>query len=515
MAGTPSHMSPEQTRGNEPLDGRTDVYSLGVTLYEAITGEVPFHGALHMVLQQVCDDEPRPPRRLNDQVPRDLETICLKAMAKEPARRYATARDFAEDLRRWQDGEPIRARPLGPLGPLGRLGRWCRRNTRLAVLVASVVGPLILLTVISTAAAVRISREQVRTLEERQAARDHYNLALETLNSLVFNVNEKLGSRPGTLKLKSEILETARNGLERIARSSEADSAPDRDAVVAHQQLGDLLFALGRTPEARQAYEKSRDLARTLVNTSTGSVQPRRDLALSYDKLGNLLRYNNEIEGTEANFRQAIAIREQLIQGNRQDPEVLRDLTVSIDNIGLIHLRRGEFAEAMAQFRRALALIDQYGSTYPSHTKVMADYEYTYRQLAASCLMSDWTAGAEYSRKALESIQAVVAAEPEESWWCKKLAIDQSTVAAAKILLGDFAEAEAQYRKAMEVSQALLIAEPADAENQRNVAVAPPHAGRLRAPWPPDRRSSDALRKVSGDLRAARRVGPWLKPEAE
>ena len=245
----------------------------------------------------------------------------------------------------------------------------------------------------------------------------------------------------------------------------------NRAAVVAHDQLGDLLFALGRTPEARRAYEKSRDLAVTLVQASPGSIQPLRDLALAYDKVGNLLRWNNDIEGTEANFRKAIAIREQLIHDNASDPEILRDLTVSVDNIGLIHLRRAEHAEAMAQFQRALALIEKYASSYPSHTKVLADYEYTYRQLATACLMSNWTAAAEYSRKALESAQAVVAADPEETWWRKKLAIDHDTVANAMMILGDHAAANANDRKAMEVRQALRIAEPADAENQRNVAV--------------------------------------------
>ena len=78
-------------------------------------------------LHQVLHDEPRPPRRLNDRIPRDLETICLKAMAKEPARRYATAQDLADDLRRWLDGEPIQARPVGPFE---RSWRWCRRNPR-------------------------------------------------------------------------------------------------------------------------------------------------------------------------------------------------------------------------------------------------------------------------------------------------------------------------------------------------------------------------------------------------
>jgi serine/threonine-protein kinase len=132
--GTPSYMAPEQAEGrNREIGPRVDIYGLGTILYEALTGQPPFKAAtLLETLEQVCSREPTFPPHTVSRVPRDLETICLKCLEKESSKRYTSALEMAEDLRRYLAGEPIAARPSGPWE---RVGRWARRRPAVALLL--------------------------------------------------------------------------------------------------------------------------------------------------------------------------------------------------------------------------------------------------------------------------------------------------------------------------------------------------------------------------------------------
>jgi serine/threonine protein kinase len=301
LAGTPAYMSPEQVQASEHLDGRTDVYSLGMTLYEALTGKNPFHGAAHVVLQQVLAEEPRPPRQLDDRIPRDVETICLKALAKEPNRRYQTAAEFAEDLRRWQRGEPVRARPTGRVE---RLWRWCRRRPRVAALSAALV--IAILTGLGG------------ILWERQRG-----------------------------------------------KASAAAALAKSDQAVKLTGLAWSYLLNGRAAEAEKAYREAIALLKetaaanpTLLVHQLRLVTARNGLALSCQLLGR----TSEARST---LQTALATAEELVHTHPEVPEAIVNLVVCQLNFGHLLTQEGNAEAALAWHGKALDAIDRFVKSQP------------------------------------------------------------------------------------------------------------------------------------------------------
>jgi serine/threonine-protein kinase len=242
VVGTPDYMAPEQTRGRADDAGHlVDQHALGAVLYELLTGRPPFRGATPSdTIEQVRTQEPVPPTRLRPGVPRDLETICLKCLQKEPRRRYADADALADDLDRFLDGRPVLARPISHVE---HLGRWCRRNPRVAILAAAVLVLLVTVVTTSIAFAAHLARahraaiaafrgecqkslellsdKQHAELSAEQATRqsrlaqDQATRARDALAGLLLRVRS-LEDRPDLLDAKRELLRKATAALDAL-----------------------------------------------------------------------------------------------------------------------------------------------------------------------------------------------------------------------------------------------------------------------------------------------------------
>jgi serine/threonine protein kinase len=280
VLGTPSYMAPEQAEGKSDVGAVADVYALGAILYELLTGRPPFQGATPLeTLEQVRHQEPVPPRHFQPGVPRDLETICLKCLQKEPARRYASAGALADDLLRFRQGRPVQARPVSAAQ---RTWRWARRNPLWASTLAGIAGLLLAVAVGASWMTWKLNMALEASRVEQENAKEAEK---DTRAFADFLTNRVLAaSRPEGVQEGIGVNVTMAEALEKADAHMDSVFAdrPKAEAE-ARQAIGVTWRNLGRFPEAIRNLRRALDLRQeALGSDATETLFTKNSLAMAY-----------------------------------------------------------------------------------------------------------------------------------------------------------------------------------------------------------------------------------------
>ena len=350
--GTLVFASPEQVAGrNSEIDSRTDLYSLGMLLYFVLCGRLPWPTdvPLPMLMNTIQFSRPLPPSEFRADIDHDLELIILKAVATSPEQRYQSAGEFAADLKRWQNNEPVEARPTTTSY---RIRKFAQRHK--ALVTATGLAACLLLA--STAI---ITVLYVRALHAEQRAQDNLADVRGLANTLLFGVHNRIDNLPGSLEAREFIITSALAYLKKMENAAEDDPAFLREIAEGYMQVGDLqgkIFAanLGQSTNAAASYQKAHDMLQPLAAMYPEDIDIQLAYIKSHEKLGDSFFIMQDFDAAIDQYQQAFDRVKALLNEHPTHRNVRRDniqLSIGLTNI---KMKMGLIDEAEDHIQYAL-----------------------------------------------------------------------------------------------------------------------------------------------------------------
>ena len=507
---TPGYASPEQVRG-EAITTVSDVYSLGALLYEMLTGAPPHRFSSKtptatQIAKAVCEEEPMRPSiaaaepDLRRSLRGDLDTILLRALAKVPVRRYRGAGQMGDDLRRYLENRPVRARPDSFVY---RSGKFLRRNrtatAAAALMLLSLVGG-----VIATARQAHIANR------ERARAERRFNDVRRIANSFMFEFHNAIADLPGALAARQLLTRRAVEYLDSLAQEAGDDLSLRSELALAYDKIGSLTFDLA---QAKRAHEKALAINEALVRAAPKNAAYRIQLSESYETLSDVMKiaghsraaidharkslavmqslpHADPAEVAERHVSLAIAlanagdfrgasqsahtareIQEKLLAQNPAKKETQRELEPLLALLADTSADAGDSAQALAFAKEALHTAEGLLANETANSRYRRDVWATHFRLGRLLLAAGDAAGAlEHFRHALEFMEKLAAADPKDTGHRRWLALNYSAMGAAEAALGQTTEALAEQEKALAMSDKLMRADPERVEAAEDVA---------------------------------------------
>ncbi|MCA9211627.1 MAG: protein kinase [Planctomycetales bacterium] len=477
IVGTPSYMPPEQAIGSQDKIGvRSDVYATGALLYELLTAAPPFRAATPFeTIRQVLDVEPVPPRTVNPSVPQDLETICLKALQKDPSNRYASEKALADELDRFLEGRPILARPLG--WPT-RTVRWVRRNPVVAGWAAAaaclLVSTLVATTVgyFQTKAALNDSRASLRQ-------------ALAVVDNFCVRVSEdKLLNEPGLQPVRRDLLQDALQYLTAFAREN-SDRSLDFELAKSHYRIGLITEEIESVEAALPWLDKAIQMQMELRTRFPRDPKYSAALGEAWNAIGRVHNRMRNVDGVRDAYRNAIRFRSEVV-ALTQNAHTARLLANSHMNMGIFERQQQNMKLAKEQMKLAQAtrieFLPKGKSDEIDSLRIERDYAMgCYNLGVLESFAGNPADGKAHLQEALKRFADLVKREPDDLSHQYYFATSHRVLGELMLVEGDATAADQAYQTARRTIQKLADENSSVLEYQVSLAELNMSLGELQA----------------------------------